>query len=439
MANFNDLAIELQLAIWKLVLPYRGVHWVEIEGRPHEPRYIHEALRFTHERCPDGNLPDNYVDLGRLKMAHEQWELSRDHKHYRWHYDRPTGLFFQYLVPVPPSVYGAAGPTEEEGAGDPPKWVAEELAYTRRCRELSIYTRVTTLLSTCSLSRSVACEYIQEYYPKYYPHDIDIYRSNGRLYRPRSLDVWEAQYADKHSEPEYGHHSDLLPGVRAPLDLVVLRLHDRHGRATPLLEEGLYQFSLDKWKQACILSGFLRVAIEWNPRWARPGPDGREQFRGGKVQAILDLIHSDNNNLLYWLVDGVPRPDWKRDYPSAVAFAFERWTARRTKSLLHNFIGMDSKTQDAFAADCDLDLEFEANGRRYYVVFVVINWIYWPRLPAEFMSRVDGPFPGGEDIFPEALRAPAKFAYDMMTDMSSNSHSMAKSRRASFILSWEPI
>jgi hypothetical protein len=40
MPVFNDLAIELQEAIWKLVLPTsssRGVHWVEVEGVPHEP------------------------------------------------------------------------------------------------------------------------------------------------------------------------------------------------------------------------------------------------------------------------------------------------------------------------------------------------------------------------------------------------------------------
>jgi hypothetical protein len=48
MAIFNDLAIELQEAIWELVLPTsRGVHWIEVEGIPQEPEYVRESIRIT--------------------------------------------------------------------------------------------------------------------------------------------------------------------------------------------------------------------------------------------------------------------------------------------------------------------------------------------------------------------------------------------------------
>ena len=48
MAIFSDLAIELQEAIWKLVLPAsRGVHWVEIDGIPHKLDFIRDSIRMT--------------------------------------------------------------------------------------------------------------------------------------------------------------------------------------------------------------------------------------------------------------------------------------------------------------------------------------------------------------------------------------------------------
>ena len=51
MAIFNDLAVELQEAIWKLVVPAsRGVHWVEIDSIPHKPDFIRDSIRMT-QRC----------------------------------------------------------------------------------------------------------------------------------------------------------------------------------------------------------------------------------------------------------------------------------------------------------------------------------------------------------------------------------------------------
>lgn len=418
------------MAIWQLVLPYRGMHWVEIEGLAHEAPYVRDSIRFTRHRCPDGNLPETLKDF---------WSLPKCDEHQARYdaYNNP-GLFFQYLVPVVPSVWGAAGPQKEHGDGDLAEQVAEEVAYARRCRQLSTYNQVTTLLSTCRLSRTIALEYIQ----KYYPHLCYVYRSKGLLHRPRSLDLWEAQYLG-FNEPDYGPpHWNLVPVIRAPLDLIVLRLHDRHGRATPMLRQSLYQFSPEPRDHPGVskFPFFNLVAIEWHPRWAAPGPDGRDQFLAANVRAVMRLMHScsSQGTILYWLVDGVPRPNWKRDYPEEVRLAFEMWMARFTKAVFRNQKGMDEDTKAAFLVDCDLNLEFEANGRRYYVVFVVIPWHRWPALrPGYKAKNVAGPFAVGEAIWPETLRAPARFAYDMLTDEDLDS--LGTHRHMSLILSWEPI
>lgn len=434
MSTFNDLAVELQMAIWQFVLPYRGIHWVEIEGHPRDAPDVRETIRFTRQRCTDGNLPETLRDLWRLPLCDEQRKRNLEEHQFEGSRSH-SGRFFQKLFPVTPSVYGAAGPANEHGDSQGAIHVAEEVAHTRRCRDLSTYTQVTTLLSTYRLSRSVALEYIH----KFYPYSWWMYRSKGLNFRPRPLGLWEAQYLDC-SEPDLGSpHFNLVPVIRTPLDLVVLRLHDQHGRATPLLHESLYQLSPDACVHGIIFPWFDRVAIEWHPRWATPGPDGGEQFCAAKVQAAITLMHSsaDLTTMLYWLVDGVPRPNWKRDYPPVVPLVFEWFTASYCQRTYRNYRTtdnqmMDKNIQAAFLADCNLDIEFEANGRRYYVVFVVIAWNRWRRLPVTFMSIVDGPFIGGETIWPETIRAPARFVYDMVQSMSN-------SWRISFILSWEPI
>ncbi|KAJ4394903.1 hypothetical protein N0V93_004123 [Gnomoniopsis smithogilvyi] len=425
MATFNDLAIELQLAIWQFVLPYRGIHWVEIEGLPHEASYLKDTIRFTRQRCPDGKFPETLTDFWELPMCDEH--RARFRAENQWDTKR-RGVFFQKLLPVTPSVWGEAGPAGERADSGLAERFTEELEYTRRCRQLSTYTQVTTLLSTCHLSRTVALEYAQEYL-------LSIYRSKGLLYRPRSLNLWEAQYLGNR-EPDFDtYHFNLVPVIRQQQDLVVLRLHDVHGRATPLLHDGLYQFSPESHVHGGVFPWIERVGIEWHPRWATPGPDGREQFQAAKVQAMLKLMHAwcINSTLLYWLVDGVPRPNWERDYHPVVPYLFNKFTTQYTKRSLRDFTGMDEETRAKLAADCGLNIEFEANGRRYYLVFVVIHWDRWVRLPDTFMSIVDGPFIYGETNWPEAVRAPARYPLNPADPPSLGPWKL------SFILSWEPV
>jgi hypothetical protein len=427
MANFNDLAVELQIAIWQLVLPYRGVHWVEIEGVVHDAPYVLDSIRFTRGSYPDGKLPEVSInDFWGLPKCEEQRARSMETRNSRGNGGCP-GLFFQTLHPVVPSVWGSAGPismTEE---------LAEEVAYTRQCRQLSTYTQVATLLQMCRVSRDVALRYVQQYSPYLWR----ISRSKGLLHRPRPLHVWEAQYNNNNSNgPDYGPlHTSLVPTIRSPLDLVVLRLHDSHGSATPMLRQGAFQFPPESSINSQVFPWFDRVAIEWHPRWA----EERDEFRAPNVQSILGLMgsHSNMSTMLYWLVDGIPRPNWKREYPKVVSVAFEAWM-RRYNWQVHRFQNnMDEGTKAAFLADCNLDLEFEANGRRYYVVFVVIPWKQWGNLSADVQSSIEGPFLGGEAIWPEKLRSPARFAYEMLTDWDL--YSLCTNTRMSFILSWETI
>lgn len=435
MLAFTDLAIELQIAIWQYVLPHRGIHWLEFEGRAHEAPYVRDTLRFTRHRFPDGNLPEHLQEFRRSPMSNEhraRYEAEREKTVRQWH-----GPFFQYTKPVTPSVWGQEGPDKEYSDGDLPEEVAEEVAYTRRCRQLSSYTQVATLLTTCHLSRTIALEYIQ----RSQPHMWHIYRSKGLLHRPRSLDLWEAQYRDA-NEPDHGlAHVQLVPVVRYTMDLVVLRLHDQHGRPTPMLRQGPVQFSPEDWTIQ-VLPCVTRIALEWHPRWATPGPDGRDQFCVDKVRAFIELMHPYcvNGLLLYWIVDGIPRPNWERDYHPGVPFLFKRWMTHHNEEPLGGYGKSDEDVKATILSNCDLDLEFEANGRRYYVVFVVIVWRRWRGFPPKYHEIMDGPFIGakcgGEAVWPEALRAPARFAYEMMT---GGEGSLEDRWRGSCILSWEPL
>jgi hypothetical protein len=86
----------------------------------------------------------------------------------------------------------------------------------------------------------------------------------------------------------------------------------------------------------------------------------------------------------------------------------------------------------------DLHHEFEANGRRYYIVFVIACWE--DHLGASFHDPAvswDGPFPGGEDLWPKTLRDPVRVAYEIQRTPSHNNEWTDKS--CTYVLSWEPI
>lgn len=175
MATFNDLAVELQEAIWTLVLPTRGVHWIEVEGIPHEPAYLRESIRMTQwHQDHFGHIPETYDDA---------WE-RQEHPEY---YDRAmakhvkgddSGAFFRRLFTTVPALLGCGGLADPDcaapgGHTQLPGDLADEVAYMRRCRQLSTYTQIATMLSTCRLSRVVAQWRIRRRpvaYPRYYGH-----------------------------------------------------------------------------------------------------------------------------------------------------------------------------------------------------------------------------------------------------------------------------
>lgn len=101
MATFNDLAIELQEAIWTLVLPTRGIHWVEVEGIPHEPALVRESISMTEWHHFE-HIPETHEDA---------WDIRQDHPRFQERaypegdYSSP---FFRRLFTTVPNVFGRA-------------------------------------------------------------------------------------------------------------------------------------------------------------------------------------------------------------------------------------------------------------------------------------------------------------------------------------------
>lgn len=422
MATFNDLAVELQEAIWALVLPTRGVHWIEVEGIPQDPDYVRASIAMADRSHRRDRIPETYFGVKSVMPYCDKW---RERARARQGVSTP---FFQRLFTTVPAVFGRQGPGQDS---DDDK--ADEIAYTRRCRQLSTYTQISTLLSTCRLSRVVAQQHIRDYGSCSWP----IHRSLGPLYRPRPVGVWEAQYGGDKSPlvAGDGEMEVLAPRIR-PLDLVVFRLHDSQGRGTPLLRHAAWQYRMDVLKHPTTTYGcFERIGIEWCPSWGTMG--GRGELRPGNVQAIVKLMSSNHKSTtLYWLVDGVPRPNWKHDHPAIIGDMFADGMAMEKDEdeiprHLEDHWGLSRQEGRAMLSDCHLDQEFEANGRRYYVVFVVLY-----SMPRRCL------FPGGADLWPEALREPVRLAHEVIkTYATCNDESLDNmgTHSHSYILSWEPI
>lgn len=429
MANFNDLAVELQEAIWELVLPRRGVHWFQVEGLLHPAPYVRDTIRFTREYnfgdCTPQTLADILCVRGQVPGHMERMSQKSDN----------TGGFFRRLLVTVPSVWGLSGLDDNEHQDQ-----AEEVAYLRRCRQLSTYTQITVLLSACRLSRLVALRHVE----KKREYSWHLFRGMGPLYRPRPMNVWESQFGGENvpDMPDTmvvrGCEWELLPPRIHMLDLAVFRLHDSQGRATETLRHGPWQYAIEHAMYDTTYANFNRVAIEWHPQWGTPG--GREDFCAGNVEALIQIMECRprSSRHLYWLVDGIPRPDWKHDYPLVVEAVFEEAIADNhlNKYFLGQWKGLGGDDDQRALADLHLNQEFEANGRRYYVVFVLGPGFDRPvrqRLDDAGLGH-DGPFPGGEDIWPEALRAPVRFASDICY-----TGNLGTLPNLSYILSWESI
>ena len=428
MAVFNDLAVELQEAIWKLVLPAsRGVHWVEVDGIPHEPEFIRDSIRMT-QWCEFDRMPETESEVYSARGRNPDFNMR-----VRANPTMNSSPFFRHLLTTVPAVFGRLG--QDEDSERLQSNLADEIAYTSRCRQLSTYSQITALLSVCRLSRIIAMQYIWNQRKCSWR----IRRSMGMAHRPRLMEVWEAQYSgDKNLPVARGHASWQLlrPQIHA-LDLVVFRLHDSHGRATSLLKHAPWQYCIEQFTHGPSFACFDRVGIEWHPSWGTVG--GRGELRPGNVQAFIrSMVVSHFPVTLYWLVDGVPRPDWNR-YP-VVRDIFSRHMARRQDAVtrhLNQHWHLKPEDHAAFS-DHHLGQEFEANGRRYYIVFIVLDDFDDEERDELKNAGLGwrGPFPGSAALWPEALREPVRHAYNIHQEDWAN---LGTYRHYTIILSWEPI
>lgn len=188
---------------------------------------------------------------------------------------------------------------------------------------------------------------------------------------------------------------------------------------------------------------FDRVGIEWHPSFATLR---QEHLRAGNVEAVLRLMEGCHSpSFLYWLIDGVPRPDWQRHYPAVVEEIFAARMAQKKARALDSLDRycplLSDEEKTAMLADYHLGQEYEANGRRYYIVFVVFRDFEQAerRLLKKAglgysRARYSQPFPGSAELWPEALREPARVAHDAMKKSSI----LGAGGDISLILSWEP-
>lgn len=97
-------------------------------------------------------MPETYSDVYYTRCEnHDFWERASETKH-------ELSPFFRYLLTTVPAVVEQSGPAgNEESETD----LADEIAYTSRCRQLSTYFQIATLLSLCRLSRMIALRYIR--------------------------------------------------------------------------------------------------------------------------------------------------------------------------------------------------------------------------------------------------------------------------------------
>ena len=248
-------------------------------------------------------------------------------------------------------------------------------------------------------------------------------------HRPRPLTIWKQNYKDDVVVPDTV--DKLVPTIYGTLDLVIFRLHTASGYPKEILHHAYYQMT--PWGSDDGISAFDRIGIEWNPLWATT--EGRKELCEEKISWAIYLMGNKNaaSAQLYWLVDGIPRPQWNQ-YPPAIPTAFSRVIEKRKSSLLR-YWNTDQAWKDRLLKHHDLNQEFEANGRRYYVVFVIAEFTSEYCLEESFLDpdvSWDGPFPGGEDIWPGALREPVRVASKLQDSFPTD-------RYCSYILSWEPI
>jgi hypothetical protein len=214
---------------------------------------VNKSLEWNHKLFDDKEPADGGVHL---VAQHRNPEYDK----YCNKLDK-SSLFFQYLYTTVPSVFGKSkGLREDEITQD----VLDEIAATRRCRHLSTYNQVATLLSISQTSRLGALEYLRNTVSTgVWP----IYRSGGPLYRARPLNTWRQQYQNCQNIEKVPERPDMLvPTICATLDLVVYWLHTASGYPKEILNHATYQMSPTLGN--IVIPFFNRIGIEWHSLWA---------------------------------------------------------------------------------------------------------------------------------------------------------------------------
>jgi hypothetical protein len=107
MAIFNDLAVELQEAIWDLVLPAsRGVHWVEVEGIPHDPEFIRDSVRMTQWYRFD-RMPETFDQVYNERGSNPEFQVRARKT------TEESSPFFRRLLTTVPTVFGQSGSDDD--------------------------------------------------------------------------------------------------------------------------------------------------------------------------------------------------------------------------------------------------------------------------------------------------------------------------------------
>lgn len=97
--------------------------------------------------------------------------------------------------------------------------------------------------------------------------------------------------------------------------------------------------------------------------WGTVGERG--ELRPGNIQAFVRITQMQHFlSTIYWLVDSVPRLDWKHDYPTVVQKIFADRIADDKSSIvehLNTHWNLEPMDYEALLSDYNLGQEFEAN------------------------------------------------------------------------------
>ncbi|EPE35824.1 hypothetical protein GLAREA_05162 [Glarea lozoyensis ATCC 20868] len=441
MAIFDELPLELQESIWKLVIPsHGGIHWIDVEGFPRSTAAILRTLARVKHHFDDKER-DSISIRGPSPVVVDDWEY--------WCYVRdkvergdPSTPFFDHLYPIVPSVWGRAGPGPKEL--DIIQDFSDEVAAVGRCRQLSTYTQISSLLSTCKSSRWTAFRWLEREIPG---EQWRLFRGEGLMCRPRHLSVWKEQYQTSEPPEKQMEAEELVPGSFDDTDLVILRLHTTSGHLTTTMKHSFFQLNTeDVVKQPSMIPNFKRAGIEWNPVWATEG--GVDICNISAFESANRLTAMYGAEHFYWLIDGIPRPQWEQ-YPSCIPAAYSFLID--TSDLKYDDYNTVNRLKPGelirAPGQHDLYHDLEANGRRYYIVFMFTNHGkfdsvdgYDAEIKGTFLqTNFPDPrvcwadlFPGGKDLWPKALHDPVEFA-------DKHYLSVAAGRSGTYFLSWEPI